>query len=49
MPIGGSGSTIPVMSDIRVKRDILPVGRLDNGIGLYRFRYISSDEVYVVA
>ena len=35
------------MSDIRVKRDIVPVKRLDNGIGLYRYRYNWSDQLYV--
>jgi hypothetical protein len=34
-------------SDIRLKRDIVQVARLDNGIGLYRYRYIWSDDVYV--
>jgi hypothetical protein len=30
-----------------LKREIVEVGRLDNGIGLYRYRYVWSDEVYV--
>jgi hypothetical protein len=47
VPISGSGSTIPVMSDIRVKRDLVQVGQLDNGIHLYRYRYIWDDQVYV--
>lgn len=34
-------------SDIRLKRDIIQVARLDNGIGLYRYRYKWSDQVYV--
>jgi hypothetical protein len=35
-------------SDIRLKEDIVPLGRLDNGIGLYRFRYKGNDRtVYV--
>jgi len=35
-------------SDIRLKDDIVALGRLDNGIGLYRFRYKGSDHtVYV--
>jgi len=37
----------PGMSDIRAKRDIAPLARLDNGIGLYRFRYTWSDQLYV--
>jgi outer membrane immunogenic protein len=34
-------------SDIRLKRDIAFVGRLDDGLGLYRYRYLWSDTVYV--
>ena len=34
-------------SDVRLKRDIEAVSRLDNGIGLYRFRYLWSDQEYV--
>ena len=34
-------------SDIRLKRDIVEIARLDNGIGIYRYRYVWSDQVYV--
>ena len=34
-------------SDIRLKHDIVPVGHLANGLGLYRFSYNDSDKVYV--
>ena len=34
-------------SDIRLKRDIKQVARLDNGLALYRYRYKWSDQVYV--
>lgn len=34
-------------SDIRLKRDIALVGRRDDGLGLYRYRYLWSDTVYV--
>jgi hypothetical protein len=34
-------------SDIRLKRDIAPVGRLAGGIDLYRYRYLWSDTVHV--
>ena len=34
-------------SDARLKRDIALVGRLDDGLGLYRYRYLWSDTVYV--
>jgi outer membrane immunogenic protein len=36
-----------LLSDVRLKRDIVLVGHLDNGLGLYRFRYLWSDEVLV--
>ena len=34
-------------SDVRLKRDITLVGRLDDGLGLYQYRYLWSDTVYV--
>ena len=34
-------------SDIRLKRDIVLIGRLDDGLGLYRYRYRWSDTLYV--
>jgi len=34
-------------SDIRLKRDIVQLDHLDNGLGLYRFRYFGDDETYV--
>ena len=36
-----------VTSDIRLKRDITQVGRLANGLGVYRYRYLWSDTAYV--
>ena len=35
------------VSDIRLKRDIVQVAHLDNGLTLYRYRYKWSDQVYV--
>jgi hypothetical protein len=35
------------VSDVRLKRDIALVGRLPNGLGLYRYRYLWSDTLYV--
>jgi hypothetical protein len=35
------------LSDIRLKRDVVRVGRLANGVPLYRFRYLWSNIVYV--
>ncbi len=34
-------------SDIRLKRDITLLGRLDDGLGFYRFSYGGSDRLYV--
>ena len=38
---------IKSVSDVRLKQDIIRLGRLDNGINVYRYRYKWSDEVYV--
>jgi outer membrane immunogenic protein len=35
------------VSDVRLKRDIVLIGRLDDGLGLYRYRYVGSDAVFV--
>jgi Protein of unknown function (DUF3300) len=40
---GGGGRR----SDISVKHDVAFLGRLDNGLGLYRFSYNGSDKRYV--
>jgi Protein of unknown function (DUF3300) len=40
---GGGGRR----SDVRLKHDITIIGRLDNGIGVYRFIYNGDDKVYV--
>jgi opacity protein-like surface antigen len=34
-------------SDIRFKRDIALVGRRDDGLGIYRFKYLWSDTAYI--
>ena len=36
-----------VPSDIRLKRDIVLLGHLENGIGIYRYRYLWDATVYV--
>ena len=41
---GGGGRR----SDIHLKQDIVPLGQLDNGLELYRFRYIDSDRTLYV-
>lgn len=43
---GYSASTIFV-SDLRLKRDIALLGRLDDGLGVYRYRYLWDDTIYV--
>ncbi len=40
---GGGGRR----SDIRLKHDIALLGRLDNGLGIYRFSYNGSAKIYV--
>ena len=37
----------PPVSDIRLKRDVVLIARLDDGLGIYRYRYLWSDTVYV--
>ena len=34
-------------SDVNLKHDIALIGRLDNGLGFYRFSYNGSDKAYV--
>jgi len=41
---GGGGGR---RSDIRLKHDIMLLGRLDNGLGFYRFAYNGGDKTYV--
>jgi outer membrane immunogenic protein len=40
-------SNAVALSDVRLKRDVVLVGRLDDGLGLYRYRYVWGDTVYV--
>jgi hypothetical protein len=40
-------TSLVLPSDNRLKRDIVLVGRLGDGLGLYRYRYLWSDTVYV--
>lgn len=42
-------ATVPLMvlSDARLKRNIVNIGVLENGIGIYRFKYIWSDREYL--
>jgi hypothetical protein len=44
---GGRGRGGGRRSDITVKHDIILLGRLDNGLGYYRFSYNGSDKAYV--
>jgi hypothetical protein len=46
--IGNNGNCEALLSsDARLKRDIVLLDRLANGIGLYGYRYLWSDTVYV--
>ena len=38
---------VPTSSDIRLKHNVALLGRLDNGLGFYRFSYHGSDAAYV--
>src|SRR5882762_8563212 len=40
---GGGGRR----SDLALKHDIVLLGRLDNGLGYYRFSYLGSSKAYV--
>jgi hypothetical protein len=44
---GGRGGGGGRRSDIRLKHDIVLLGRLDNGLGYYRFAYHGSRRLYV--
>ena len=44
---GGGGRGGGRRSDISLKHDIALLGRLDNGLGFYRFSYNGSGKVYV--
>ena len=44
-----AAGTVSTRSDIRLKHDIVLLGRLDNGIGFYRFSYNGSHKAYVGA
>jgi hypothetical protein len=44
---GGQQGGQQTSSDMRLKRDVMEVGRLANGIHLYRFRYAWAEREYV--
>ena len=44
---GGGGGGGGRRSDINSKHDIALIGRLDNGLGFYRYRYNGSNKAYV--
>ena len=45
--MGTMGTKGTVVSDVRAKHDIVLLGRLENGLGFYRFSYNGSDRAYV--
>jgi Chaperone of endosialidase len=45
---GGGGRGGGRRSDIRLKEDIVPLVRLENGLELYRFRYRGNDHTFYV-
>jgi Chaperone of endosialidase len=44
---GGGGGRGGRRSDVTLKHDITLLGRLDNGLGFYRFSYHGNDRAYV--
>jgi hypothetical protein len=44
---GGGGRGGGRRSDARLKHDIVLLGRLENGLGFYRFSYNGSSKIYV--
>jgi Protein of unknown function (DUF3300)/Chaperone of endosialidase len=44
---GGRGGGGGRRSDAALKHDVVLLGRLDNGLGFYRFSYYDSDKAYV--
>jgi hypothetical protein len=44
---GGGGRGGGRRSDVRLKQDVVLVGRLDSGLGLYSFRYRGDPQTYV--
>jgi Chaperone of endosialidase len=38
---------VVIVSDVRLKRDIAVIGRRNDGLGIYSFRYLWSDTVHV--
>ncbi len=44
---GGGGGGGGRRSDLRLKHDVVLLGRLDDGLGFYRFSYNGSDKAYV--
>jgi hypothetical protein len=45
--IGGGGRGGGRRSDVALKHDIILLGRLDNGLGFYRFTYNGGTRAYV--
>ena len=43
MSSAASAAAMAMLSDARVKENIYPVGRLDNGLTVYLFNYIGED------
>jgi outer membrane immunogenic protein len=42
-----SSSQILIASDVRLKRNVTLIARRSDGLGIYRFRYLWSEDVYI--
>ena len=50
VPAGGScyiATVLPMVSDQRLKREIVYLATLNNGIRIYSFKYLSGDDIHV--
>jgi hypothetical protein len=45
--IGGAATVAMAFSDDRLKEDILLIGRREDGIGIYQFRYLGDGLIYM--
>ncbi|MES2907528.1 MAG: calcium-binding protein [Pseudomonadota bacterium] len=45
--LGGGGGGGGILSDMRLKHDIRPAGKLANGVKLYTYKYLNDEKVFV--
>jgi hypothetical protein len=45
--VAGSGPSVGLAADLRMKSDVAELAKLDNGLAVYSFRYLWEDQVRV--